>query len=129
MSISLILFFASLLSIIFMIGRKLLVIPQGAVLVEQRSLPEFTYLKEVQEATVQSAKKYGYRGLVVGLRWYMLGINFLKNKYENIKAKIRARALASDNDKKEISKFLKIITEYKQKIREIKHRIRKEENL
>ena len=34
-----------------------------------------------------------------------------------------------NGEKKEISKFLKIIGDYKNKIREIKHRIKKEENL
>ncbi len=96
---------------------------------EERSLPEFIYLKEIQETTVHNAKRYGYVALVITIRLYMRVMNYFKNKYQNIKTKIQARSLANDNDKKEISKFLKIITEYKQKVREIKHRIRKEESL
>ena len=127
----LILFFVSLSSIIFMIGRKLAVIEHKQVLNQEKVLFELPYLKEMSRITVVNAKKHGYTLLVTTVRFYVRGTNFLKNKYEEIKTKLRNRSIKNqvNGEKKEISKFLKIIGDYKQKIREIKHKITKEENL
>ncbi len=131
MYLLLILFFASLLSIIVMIGRKLAVLEHEQVLNHQDVLLELPYLKEIKNITVQNIKKYGYTGLVTMLRLYIRFTNFLKDKYKEVKTKIRnmSRESQANGEKKEISKFLKIIGDYKNKIREIKHKIKKEENL
>jgi len=131
MSIPLILFFSSLCSIIVMIGRKLLALDKGQVFEEVNTSFEVPFIKEVKDVTIHSIKKHGYAGLVTTLRWYFRGTNFVNNKYDNIKTKIenRKRARNENGEKKEISKFLKVIIEYKHKIRKIKHRIRNEESL
>lgn len=131
MYIILILFFASLVSIIIMIGRKLVLIKQDTVLNHEEISFELPYLKEVKHITIAGIKKHGYVLLVATVRSYVLGMNILKNKYEEIKTKIKDRNNKNhiNGEKKEISKFLKIIGEYKHKIREIKHKIKKEENL
>lgn len=127
----LILFFASLFSIIFMIGRKLPVLKEEQILDNQEVLFELPYLKEAKHMTVRNIKKHGYAFLVAIIRFYVLSTSFLKNKYEEIKIKIRNMSAENhiNAEKKEISKFLKIIGDYKQKIREIKHRVKKEEDL
>ena len=127
----LILFFASLVSIIIMIGRKLSILKHEQILIQEEVVLEFPYLKEIKHITVTNIRKRGYALLVATVRFYVLGANLLKNKYKEVKSKIKNRNIGNhiNGEKKEISKFLKIIGDYKQKIREIKHKIKKEENL
>ncbi len=131
--ILLVLFFASLFSIIFMIGKRLVLLKQEKILNlnEEKVAFELPYLKEIKHLTVTNIKKHGYAFLVMIIRFYVRGTNLLKNKYEEIKIKIKNRSQQNNlnGEKKEISKFLKIIGDYKNKIREIKHKINKEENL
>ena len=131
MYILLILFFVSLFSIIFMMGRKLVSIRHDEVTNHDEILLEFPYFKEVKHIVIKNTKKHGYAFLVTVIRWYVQSANFIKNKYNEIKIKIKDRREKNNinGDKKEISKFLKIIGDYKHKIREIKHKIKKEENL
>jgi hypothetical protein len=115
-----------------MIGRKLAVLEHEQIVhTNEEVLFELPYLKEVKHLTVKGAQKHGYALLVSTLRFYILGADSLKNKYREIRTKIKNKIMESHthNEKKEISKFLKIIVEYKHKIRDIKHKIKKEENL
>ncbi|MFZ1019749.1 MAG: hypothetical protein WAN61_02035 [Minisyncoccia bacterium] len=124
-----ILFFGSLLGIVFMLGRKLLALPSAGISVEEQTQAPF--LEEWKYLTVKNIKKHGYKGLVATVRFYVLGTNFLKNKLGQVKTKIknlRGKKL-NEMEKREVSGFLKMISEYKQKIREIKHQIKEEENL
>ena len=88
-------------------------------------------LEEWKNSSVKNIKKHGYAGLVATIRFYVLGTNFLKNKFEIMKIKIKnlRRKKLNEEEKREVSGFLKMISEYKQKIREIKHKIKEEENL
>lgn len=131
MYILLILFFTSLISIIIMIGRKYAILEHEQVLNHEEVLFELPYLKEIKYVTAKSVKKHGYAGLVGIMRIYLRSTNFLKEKYKEIKIKIENRRKINqiNGEKKEISKFLKVIADYKHKIREIKHKIKKEENL
>lgn len=130
-SILLILFFASLISIIAMIGRKLVALKHEEIPNHEEVLFEVPYLKEVKHITIAGIRKSGYALLVSTVRLYVRLTNFLKEKYQDLKTKIRNIIMENhiNGEKKEISKFLKIIGEYKNKIREIKHKIKKEENL
>jgi|SRR3989338_9422145 len=131
MYILLILFFTSLTSIIFMIGRKLFLLQDGQT-VSNTDVPfEIPHLEKVKHFTLKNIKKYEHIILVEILRFYVRFANLLKNKYQELKIKIRNKIIKNDinNDKQEISKFLKIIGDYKNRIREIKHKIKKEENL
>jgi len=127
----LILFFASLTSIIIMIGKRWAVLEHEHMMHQEEVLFELPYLKELKHATVQNAKKHSYAFLVGTIRIYVLSTNWLKNKYRDIKNKMHRISLESheNGQKKEISKFLKTIGDYKHKIREIKHKIKEEENL
>ncbi len=127
----LILFFTSLVSIIIMIGRKLVKLEREQVLNHKEVLFELPYLQEVRHLTAQNMKKHGYAGLVTILRFYIRSTNFLKDKYKEIEIKIKNKSNENhlNGERKEISKFLKIIGDYKRKIREIAHKIKKEENL
>ena len=127
----LILFFGSLAGISFMIGRKLLMLQNGQVFSRDETFLKAPHLEELKQKTVKNIKKYGYMGLVTTIRFYIRSTNFIKNKYEEMKIKIKNTRFQKSNkkteDKQEISKFLKIISEYKRKIREIKHKIKEED--
>ena len=134
----LILFFGSLLSITFMIGRKLALVQSGQIPSEtypenRDSFLKAQYFEELKHSAIQIIKKQGYNGLVATIRFYFRLKNFLKKKYKDLKIKIENIRLKNSNnianEKKEVSKFLKMISEYKQKIRVIKHRIKEEESL
>ena len=131
MYILLILFFASLASIIVMIGRKLVLLQNGQVSSNKETVFEVSHLEKVKHFTITNIKKYEHLILVEVLRFYVRGTNLFKNKYEEIKIKIRNIKMKRhiSGEKKEISKLLKIIGEYKSRIKEIKHKIRKEEDL
>lgn len=126
----LILFFGSLLGITFMIGRKLVMLSNGQASHHGETFFKTEHLEEWKNLTVQNVKKHGYTGLVMTIRYYVKTTNLLKNKYEEIKIKaknLHSKHLGKSEEKREVSKFLKMISEYKHKIREIKHKIHEEE--
>ncbi len=91
---------------------------------------DLPYVKEIRHITVKNIRKMGHAGLVYTLRSYIRTVSFLKYRYEEIKIKIKNGSRNQANgQKKEISKFLKTVGDYKSKIREITHRIKKEEDL
>lgn len=132
MYILLILFFASLLSIIFIIGRKLFLIRNGQVVIREETVLKLPEAEKIKDFILENLKKYGHLGLVEIIRFYVKTINFSKKKYEEIKTKIKNKNILKDLnentvEKVEVSKFLKMISEYKHKIKEIKHKIHEEE--
>lgn len=125
------LFFVSLLGITFMIGRKLILLQSGQITHGNDISSETPYLEELKVITIKNIKKHGFIGLVATIRFYVRSTNFLKNKYQEVKKRVRNFSdgrLNNNEEKKEVSKFLKMISEYKHKIREIKHKIKEEEN-
>lgn len=114
-----------------MIGRKLAMLQNGQMLYRKEALFKTSFLEEWKHLTVKNIKKHGYIGLVATIRFYVKSSNFLKNKYQETKIKIkniRGKKLSGDSEEeKKENKFLKMISEYKHKIREIKHKIKKEE--
>lgn len=133
----LILFFGSLFGITFMIGRKLLMLQNGQVSYRDSSetFLKAQYFEELKHLAIKTIKKHRYTGLVTIVRIYVRSSNFIKDKYEQVKIKIKniyhkkIRRETEIKEKQEVPKFLKIILEYKNKIREIRHKIREEENL
>ncbi len=126
-----VLFFTSLISIIIMIGRKLVLLQNGQVSSNEEVTFEVPHLEKVKHFTIENIKKYEHIILVKTVRLYVKGINFFKNKYQAVKIKIKDRRMKNNlnGENKETSKFLKIIGDYKNKIREITHKIKKEEDL
>jgi len=116
-----------------MIGGKLLLLQNEVVLEKKETFLKPQYLEEWKYTTIKNIKKHSYTGLVATIRFYFYSSNFLKNKYQEVKIKIknmRSKNLNGDlPEKREVSKFLKMISEYKRKIREIKHKIKEEEKI
>ena len=123
----LILFFSSLLGITFMIGRKLIMLQNVHVLNKKGDVLKALYLEEWKYLAIKGIKKHSYNGLVLIIKFYVQSTDFFKNKYQNIKDRYLTKLNDDSPDKREISKFLKIISEYKHKIKEIKHKIKEEE--
>ncbi len=131
MYIPLILFFASLASIIVMIGRKFVLLKSGQVVGVSETSLEVPHLEKVKHLTIANIKKYEHIILEKIVRMYVKSTNAVKNKYGELKAQIKNKSMAKNinGENKEASKFLKIIVDYKNRVREMKHRIKKEENL
>jgi hypothetical protein len=134
MYILFILFFVSLFAIIIIIERKLILVGQNRELNNldiQNTLSEIPIIKELKVLTIRKLKKYVHIGLIIGVRIYVKTNNLISNTYQDLKTKIKEKLLNKhiNGEKKEISKFLKIISDYKHKIRVIKHRIHEEEKV
>lgn len=131
----LILFFGSLAGITLMIGKKIILLRNGQLLSAHRE--EFFFkappIKKWRKVTIQHTKKHGYSLLVTTIRLYFRSSNFLKNRYADMQNKIkkmRNKKGAGQNENiKEASSFLKMISEYKHKIQRIKEQVKEEENL
>jgi len=112
-----------------MIGKKLSLVQKGLVPNRDEALLEIPNLEKIKYQIIKGIKKYGHIFLVIILRYYIRSANFLKNKLREIQAKIKSRNQENgiESNDKEMSKFLKVVSDYKKRIREIKHRIKEEE--
>lgn len=134
MPILLLIFLISLLSISFMFGRKLKLLEnEAAAQTSERKNTitlEIPYMEEIKHITRRKIRKYGYFFLVVVIRLYFRTSNLFKLKYAELKAKIKhlhEGNLLQNGERREASGFLKVVSDYKHKIRKIKHRIKEEE--
>ncbi len=127
------LFFVSLLGIIFMIGRKLLLIQNGYVFKEETFALDGKYLEELKTKTVRSIQKLGFVTLVITIRIYVKVSNFFQSEFKEALEKIRnMRAKKSDGITIKIkreNKFLKMVSQYKRRIKKIKEKVKQEESL
>ena len=132
MSISLILFFLSLAGVIFMVGRKLTFARSETIIHNGHAHPFVPDVQKIKEVVVNNTKKHGYTITVAIVRFYVLSENLLKSNYQKIKILIKTKLSKNTRadgttEKQEASKFLKMISDYKQRIRNIKHKIVEEE--
>jgi len=129
-------FFLSLAGIIVMIGRELVLIKNGQVIRVEHSHPFVGDIQKIKHLTFKKSKKFGYAILFVTLRFFIKSSNFIKTKsiilIEKIKDKVKKKNNILNNEtteKKEVSGYLKVISEYRQKIKKIKHIIKEEEGI
>ncbi len=130
------LFFASLVSIVFMIGRKLVLLKNGQIHITEDATFEIPYLKEARHLTITNVKKYEHIALVLIVKFYLQFSNFLKNKYRELKDKIHNIHInkypnGELKEKIEASKLIKTVSSYTHRIKKIKQKIKeaeKEEN-
>ena len=118
-----------------MLGRKLMLVqkkPRTNLSVDDLHF-EIPHLDEIKETTGKNIKKYGYTALVVSLRLYIRSMNALKQQYKELSKKLAAMrkknmsGLNIDKQEQRVSSFLEMMSQYKHKIRRIKHQIAKEE--
>lgn len=114
-----------------MFNRKLsLVNNEDIRVLEKETSLQIPYMTEIRHVTIRKIKKYGYVTLVMVIRVYFRSINTIKLKYAKLKFKLsnwHKHEIENGIEKKQISGFLKIVSEYKHKIRKIKHSIKEEE--
>lgn len=126
------LFFGSLVAIVFMVWRKLVLIKKGQIEIVEGASFEIPYLKETKHATIENIKKYEHIALVLVVKFYLQFSNFVKTKYQELKLKVKSIHIKhSQNpesaDKNEILKIFNVVSSYKHKIKQIKHKIKEEE--
>ncbi len=129
-----ILFFASLLGMIFMLGRKLVVLQQEpVVLLDEQVLIESKDFKELKHIIVKKSQQFGYIVLVEIIRFSVRSSKVIKKVYHETKTKINKKfrknkiSTGSEPEKREASSFLKKVSEYKHKLKKIKHKVIEEE--
>lgn len=131
MIIFLILFVISLVGIILLIKQKM------SVLTTEDSINSINldfgkpFIEEVKYATIKKTKRYGYILLFISVRMYVLSSKFVKDKSKNIADKVISKLVKKDNanEQKETSNFLKMVADYKRKIKKIHHKIKEEEGI
>lgn len=128
----LVLFFSSLISIIFMIGKKLVMIKNGRYEIVEEATFEIPYIKEAKDLTVEGIKKYEHLSLVFIVKSYFKFINFIKHAHVEWKNKIKNIHIKKYPngeliEKIESSKVVKFVSGYKHRIKEIVHKVKEEE--
>lgn len=119
-----------------LLGRKVTLLRSGADQINGDGFhPLLPDMLRVREWSKQGLKKYGYLLLAVVMRVYFRLVNFLKSRYEASKSAISAKFNKGANgiptdgvSQPEASGFMKMMSDYKHKIRNLKHRIKEEEN-
>jgi hypothetical protein len=132
MNILIPLFIISFVAITIMFNRKLSLIQNKDVSILEKELSslEIPYVVEIKYITTKKIKRYSYVALVTIIRLYFRSINLLKVKHTNLKTKLsnwHKRDIKNGSENKEVNKFLRMVSDYKYKIRKIKHNIKKEE--
>ncbi len=133
MYLPLIFFILSLVGIIVMIGRKLVVVRNGQTLVVEHSHPFIPDLQKMKHLTFKGAKKLSFIIIFIVLKSFIKSSNFVKTKskllYQILKNKFKKNKPLEETEKKEVSKYLRVISEYRYKIRQMKHRIKADEGI
>lgn len=128
------LFFVSIAGIVVLITKKLLQIEKLRIVSEDDvffiDVPE---LEDAHYVLMRKIRRGGYVALVITIRAYLLGKHHTKkfirkgyNKIDTFLQKYRKNKGVVET-KKEASKFLKVIADYKKKVNEISDQIREEE--
>ncbi|MBI5139284.1 hypothetical protein HZA26_01595 [Candidatus Nomurabacteria bacterium] len=128
-------FFISLFGIVGMVARKLALAGEiGMSEVENQIHPLAPDIEKIKYATHNGLKRFSYFLLVFIIRSYIRFVKFLKRKYDEVKKVIKnmvvkntANPQSGESVEQEVSGFLKKVLDYKRKIRNIKHKIKEEE--
>mgnify|MGYP001587718858 CR=1 FL=1 len=115
-----------------MVWRKLALVQNGQFIVDENASFEIPYLEEAKNVTVSNIKKYEHLGLVFIVKSYIQISHLSKNKYVELKEKIKnihIQKYPNGELKKKIesSKLFTVVSNYKHKINEITHKIKEEE--
>ena len=134
-----ILFFISLAAIILLIGRKLSLVKNNINELEEHHeagvfIASVFDLDQIKHSLLLSLKRFIHALIWVILRFYLLFSNFINIKRKELAQRIKARLNKNRQqniaeEKKEVSKYIKVISEYREKIRHMKHRIKEQEGI
>jgi len=127
-----ILFFASLLGIIILLGRKLPHVRAGRIEGVNAAPEILPSLEKLKKAASEHSRRYAYEGVVAAVRAYVKSGNYLKAKSKDIRDSAK-KILRKANGKgqivepQEVNKFLQMVSDYKEKLSHIKHKVKEEE--
>lgn len=132
-----ILFFVSLTVIILMITRKLSLLSstnKEHIHVGEILISDVIDFQKIKNSAIKNIKKILHSLVWFSLKAYILSLNFLKNKKNEFILKIKNKLgehhhRDTNTENKEVSKYMQIISEYKQKIHKMKHRIKEQEGI
>ena len=114
-----------------MVGRKLAATNEIQVFYREEILSKEKHLEEWKAWFVHGIKVVSISILFVSIRLYVRTLNTFKKLYANakifVKKTYRKRTELEKLEKQEASKFLKMISDYKRKIRKIKQQVAEEE--
>lgn len=126
-------FFISLLAIMIMLGRQVKLVRAGMALHYPEYHPLEPDIIKAKHHAKRSIKRYGYLALVGIFRIYFRAEHALKVSYEESKARLNAFIASktggarTNQPPREASGFLKMMSEYKHKLRNLRHKIKEEE--
>lgn len=130
MNLFIVLFFVSLVGIIFMIGRKLRLLGNGHTLPPEHASLQVPRFDEIHNTAERIMKRLGYFLLVEIIRVYVRLAEASKKGWTQLKARFQKTiGSVEEPSVKQPSKFLKAIAEYKHRIGKIKKEVKEEENL
>ncbi len=131
MTYVLILFFISLAGIAIMLGRRVSLIRNGKITIEHDASPLVPPAHEVKYVIVQNLKKGILILTAIILRISIRSSIYAKTAGTYIAKKIHERftrhSANNPEVKKGVSSFLKIVSEYKHKLKTLKKKIKEEE--
>ena len=117
-----------------MIAKKLVVLEKVHEKNGELPLFETPNLREIKQTIISTAKFLGHKTLLVTLRIYIITINFIKQRKNNLVQKIKnllkkKGVVENVEINKEPSKFIKVVSDYKRKVRKMTHRIKQAEGI
>lgn len=133
MNLLLTIFFVSLLGLIILIGRKVVFLRTGGSVDNGELLFNLPSLAELKEISIKLSKRAGYNFLVIVIKLYVKLSYLFKTTHGKVKTRMQSLTEKytpeRDSAPKQVSKFLKAVGDYKQRIRRIKRKIKEEEGL
>jgi hypothetical protein len=133
MYVFLVLFVLSFTAITYIVRRKIAMVKNGWVPEPLHPHPFVPDMQKLKHFTVANARRMEHMALVTLLRSYVKTLNLLKSQYRKSVAKLnnlknRNKIKNGEPINTDASKFLKMVSDYKHKIRTLKRRIHEEEN-
>lgn len=117
-----------------MIGSKLILLQEGKAVIQDNFPIQIPDPQELKETVNKKTKRYGFIALVIILRLYVLASHFLKIQFKKLGAFLTKKINKIIDGKrqeetKEVSAFLKRMSDYKKKVKRIKDKIKEEEGI
>ncbi len=120
-----------------MLWREMALVKNGKVGSAEHAHPFVPDLEKVKRHGGKFLKKTAHTAIYVSIKSYLLFKRFIKEKSKLIFKKLASLIKKeSENiseefvkEKKEVSKYLRVISDYRQKIRKVKEEIKEEEGI
>lgn len=126
------LFLVSLLGIVYMIGRKLVLVRNGQIILRDHEDAFVPDVHKIRNFASMSMRQALYISTFLVLKLYVKTLNLFKKGYDLLKSLILYIIKTSHEkgivSKRETNKVLKAIADYKKKISIMKNRIHEGEN-